>query len=166
MTATKLQELRTVITENLRVRRDSAESIPYIAAGNELVDVAARQNHVIFGRRGCGKSLLLLHSAKGLTATSRCIYLNCEDFKRHTFPNVLIEILESIFGELSKNATGWFGKKKRVRELLEETKGVLGGLRAQDDEREEKVKESASRMEADKTGLNRAFPHRPGRESV
>jgi predicted AAA+ superfamily ATPase len=56
-----------------------------------LSDVCARQNHVIFARRGCGKTLLLHYSERLLGKGFHSVYLNCEDFKRHSFPNVLIE---------------------------------------------------------------------------
>ncbi|SIS77384.1 hypothetical protein SAMN05421788_1011131 [Filimonas lacunae] len=42
----------------------------------------------------------------------KTVYLNCEDFKTHSFPNVLVEILDAVFGELQRNLSGWFGKKK------------------------------------------------------
>lgn len=53
-----LSKLRTIIQESLRVQRGSAEQVAYIDTGNVLSDVCARQNHVIFARRGCGKTLL------------------------------------------------------------------------------------------------------------
>src|ERR1051325_3640069 len=93
-TTEKLQKLRLLINENLRVQRGGADPVPYIDVGHVLSDVAARQNHAIFGRRGCGKPLLLQHTPRNLPATIKPIYLNCEDFKKHSFPNVLIEILE------------------------------------------------------------------------
>lgn len=55
----KLARLRQVITENLRVQRGANESLAYIDGSTALVDVCARQNHAIFARRGCGKTLLL-----------------------------------------------------------------------------------------------------------
>jgi hypothetical protein len=58
----KLLALRQKITESLRIQRDNSETVPYIDAGNILGDVCARQNHAIFARRGCGKTLLLHHS--------------------------------------------------------------------------------------------------------
>jgi predicted AAA+ superfamily ATPase len=96
----KIKKLRILITENLRVQRGGAKPIPYIDVGNVLLDAAARQNHAVFGRHGCGKTLLLHHSAKMLPEDIKPIYLNCEDFKKHSFPNVLIEILDALFGEL------------------------------------------------------------------
>src|SRR5262249_46541223 len=61
-----LSKLRTVIQESLRVERGSAEQVAYIDTGNVLSDVSARQNHVIFARRGCGKTLLLRYSGRHL----------------------------------------------------------------------------------------------------
>jgi predicted AAA+ superfamily ATPase len=107
----KLSKLRTVITENLRVQRGGAEGVPYIDVTNALSDVVARQNHAIFARRGCGKTLLLHYSKTKLPREIKVVYLNCEDFKNHSFPNVLIEILEAVFSELDKHLTGWFGRK-------------------------------------------------------
>ena len=108
-----LSKLRTVITENLRVQRSGADPIDYIDVSHALSDISARQNHAIFARRGCGKTLLLQHSSKSLADDVQSVYLNCEDFKHHSFPNVLIEILDALFAELQSNLTGWFGKKKK-----------------------------------------------------
>src|SRR5437867_4394942 len=112
----KLTKLRLVITENLRVQLGGAKPVPYIDASNALTDILARQNHAIFARRGCGKTLLLHYSAERLPERSKRIYLNCEDFKNHSFPNVLIEILDAVFEELDARLIGWFGRKKRSKE--------------------------------------------------
>lgn len=84
-----LAKLRTIITENLRVQRDG-DKIEYVSVGNALVDACSKQNHAIFARRGCGKTLLLHYSTRNLNSDVRSVYLNCEDFKQHSFPNVLI----------------------------------------------------------------------------
>jgi Cdc6-like AAA superfamily ATPase len=126
-------QLRTVIQESLRVQRGSAEQVAYIDTGNVLADVSARQNHVVFARRGCGKTLLLHYSAKRLPNGVRAVYLNCEDFKRHSFPNVLIEILDALFGELETHLTGWFGRKRRSRDLIKNIRAQLSQLKAADE---------------------------------
>ena len=61
-----LEALRRVINENLRVQRGGADPVPYIDVSSALSDIRARQNHAVFARRGCGKTLLLNHSAKEL----------------------------------------------------------------------------------------------------
>jgi hypothetical protein len=127
-------QLRTVIQESLRVQRGSAEQVAYIDTGNVLADVSARQNHVVFARRGCGKTLLLHYSAaKQLPEGIRAVYLNCEDYKQHTFPNVLIEILDALFGELEKHLSGWFGRKKRSKDLIKNIRRELAQLKDADE---------------------------------
>ena len=137
----KLSKLRQVITENLRVQR-AVELVEYVSVGSALEDVCAKQNHTIFARRGCGKTLLLHHSSRILPKEIRSIYLNCEDFKRHTFPNVLIEILSSLFKEIKGNLSGWFGKKRRTRELIQDVLNRLTVLQKASDVQSEEVKKT------------------------
>jgi hypothetical protein len=143
-TSPELAKLREVITENLRIQQAGAKAIPYIDVVHSLDDVRARQNHVIFGRRGCGKTLLLQNGASSSHQDRRTIYLNCEDFKNHSFPNVLIEILDAVFSEMEQRLTGWFGKKRKSRELIGQIRVKLARLKTGDDSREEKVTEKQS----------------------
>lgn len=146
----KLAKLRQIITENLRVQRDVA-SVDYVSVGTALDDACARQNHTIFARRGCGKTLLLHHSSRNLPSEIRSIYLNCEDFKRHTFPNVLIEILSSLFREIEQNLSGWFGKKKRSRELVREVLQRLTVLQTAADVQNEDIRKTTATERAQST---------------
>lgn len=140
---TRLENLRGIISENLRVQRDS-EPAEYINAGSALQDARTRQNHAIFARRGCGKTLLLHHSARTLSPGIKSIYLNCEDFKRHSFPNVLIEILHSIFRELDRNLKGWFGKKRKLKLLVADIQEKLERMHRHADIQDEDVKHKSS----------------------
>lgn len=149
----KLIALRQKITESLRIQRDSSEAVPYIDASNILADVCARQNHAIFARRGCGKTLLLHHSSRELGDSIRTVYLNCEDFKRHSFPNVLIEILDALFRETERHLTGWFGRKKRSRDLVKQIREDLSKLKVSADSLEESVRNTTI---ADKSSSSEA----------
>lgn len=140
----QLSRLRIVITENLRVQRGGAEHVPYIDVTSALSDVKARQNHAIFARRGCGKTLLLHHSKKVVDEGIKTVYLNCEDFKTHSFPNVLIEILDAVFSELNRNFRGWFGKKRKSKAIISEILLQLSQLRDKADAREEEIREVES----------------------
>jgi len=144
VTSSQLDKLRQVITENLRVQKGGAEHVPYIDVTSALPDVKARQNHAIFARRGCGKTLLLHHSKREMGAEVKTVYLNCEDFKTHSFPNVLIEILDAVFGELQRNLSGWFGKKKKSRDIIAQVRLQLNELRKRADEQEEQVREATT----------------------
>jgi hypothetical protein len=140
----KLKSLRRVITENLRIQRGGSKSIKYIDIANVLSDMTAKQNHAIFGRRGCGKTLLIHFSEKELDSSIKCIYLNCEDFKNHSFPNVLIQILDALFLELQNNLTGWFGRKKKSKQLIEKIRDKLAELIVSADKNKQKVREQES----------------------
>lgn len=140
----RLGQLRRVITENLRVQRGGADPVPFIDPGHVLDDTCARQNHVIFGRRGCGKTLLLQQAATKVDQAVKTVYLNCEDFKRHSFPNVLIEILDALFKELESHLTGWFGMKVRSRDLIQQIRKELKERRSAVDITEEKIRRSES----------------------
>lgn len=139
VTEAKLEKLREVIAENLRVQRGN-DPIEYVSVGTALQDAKSKQNHAIFARRGCGKTLLLHHSARGLRPELKSIYLNCEDFKRHSFPNVLVEILSSIFRELDKNISGWFGKKRKLKVIIKDILAKLEELHVKADSQEEDIK--------------------------
>lgn len=154
----KLDKLRLVITENLRVQRGGAEHVPYIDVASALTDVKARQNHAIFARRGCGKTLLLHHSKEEMDSGIKTVYLNCEDFKTHSFPNVLIEILDAVFGELQRNLSGWFGKKKKSRDIISQIRSQLEQLRKRADAQIEQVREAISAEVIDSANMKTAIP--------
>lgn len=143
----KLAQLRAVITENLRVQRDG-KPIEYIDSGNAVVDACSRQNHVVFARRGCGKTLLLHSSTKNYQKGIRAVYLNCEDFKRHSFPNVLIEILNALFKEFDKNISGWFGKGKKAKNIVKNILAKLGTLLRTSDTIAEDVRQTTSTQDS------------------
>jgi len=146
----KLLQLRKLITENLRIQRGGSQPPPYIDVSNVLADICANQNHTVFARRGCGKTLLLHHSSQQLDPSTRAVYLNCEDFKRHSFPNVLIEILDALFRELEQHLSGWFGRKRRSKQLIQAIRKELADRRTSADSQEEAVRQTAS-SERDKS---------------
>ena len=147
--ADKLSKLRELITEGLRVQRDG-DPIDYINVGQALEDACSRANHTIFARRGCGKTLLLHHSRREIKPDLRSIYLNCEDFKQHTFPNVLIEILKALFREIDENQRGWFGQKARTKAIIKQVLDRLDRMHHTPDTHTEKVKETAGRESNEK----------------
>lgn len=154
-----VRSLRRLIQENTRIQKGAKIEIDYVDVTHALSDASTRQNHVIFGRRGCGKSLLLEKVRKGLPSQIRAIYINCEDYKHHTFPNVLIEILDAVFAEIEQHLGGWFGKKKELRELVNQLRDELAGLRKQQDEQTSKVTRKAEVGDKAEIDLGSSIPH-------
>lgn len=85
-------KLRNYIEANIRTT--SKSGIEFIDPKQIKNEIHIKQNHVIFGRRGAGKSTLL----KELYSSAKwSIYLNLEDYKDISFPNVLLFILIKLF---------------------------------------------------------------------
>ena len=75
----------------------------------------------------------MLKSAEKADESVKTIYLNCEDFKRHSFPDVLLEILESVFQELKQNCYGWFGRKSKLKSIIQDVINDIEAIRSQPD---------------------------------
>src|SRR5213080_1124920 len=71
-------------------------------APGTLRRATSRRHHLIFGRRGSGKSSLLRKAAADLTSDRRPIaYVNLEAFKGNSYPDVLLSVLISTFQKFS-----------------------------------------------------------------
>ena len=63
-------------------------------APGTLARAKNKRHHVIFGRRGSGKSSLLAKIAEDLTVDRTPIaYVDLEEFKGHSYPDVLLSVL-------------------------------------------------------------------------
>jgi len=63
-------------------------------AQGTLLRAVAKRPHIVFGRRGSGKSSLLRKAVSDLTIDRRPIaFVDLESFKGHSYPDVLISIL-------------------------------------------------------------------------
>ena len=63
----------------------------------------SKRHHLIFGRRGSGKSSLLRKAAADLTLDRRPIaYVDMESFKAHSYPDVLLSVLIKTFSEFEQ----------------------------------------------------------------
>ena len=84
-----LDKLISYIEENLRAKQSSG--IKFIDPRNLKQKLLRKQNHIVFGRRGSGKTSLV----KSIESNNSIIpiYLNLEVFKDITFPNIILHIL-------------------------------------------------------------------------
>ncbi len=118
----EIQKLIRYIEENTRA--DKVSGIEFIDPRSFKSKIQGKQNYVVFGRRGAGKSTLLktLLSEKNNFA----IYVNLEDYKDITFPNIIIKVLIRFFeGAIDKLNTDislcsfnkWWLKRKLNKDL-------------------------------------------------
>lgn len=72
-------------------------------AQGTLRRAVSKRHHLVFGRRGSGKSSLLRKAAADLTVDRRPIaYVDLESFKAHSYPDVLISVLIKSFYEFEQ----------------------------------------------------------------
>lgn len=91
-----LNKLVDYIEENLRT--SPYAGIKFIDPKNFKNRILNRQNHIIFGRRGAGKSTLIASLVENSELTS--ILINVEDFKQISYPNVIIHVLRSTLDQI------------------------------------------------------------------
>jgi hypothetical protein len=92
-----VDQLITMIEESTRSTRDGVRYFIEPAVGTES-RAASRRHHIIFGRRGSGKSSLLNKVLIESQSNRRpVVYIDMETFKAHSYPDVLISVLISIF---------------------------------------------------------------------
>ena len=97
-----VRKLSTLIEE---LTRATSESVKYFVEPTPgvLSKAKNKRHHIIFGRRGSGKSSLLHKVAADLTVGRTPIaYVDLEQFKGHSYPDVLISVLVSTLSEFKK----------------------------------------------------------------
>ena len=88
-----VDKLVTMVEEATRATRDSPRRFIEPARGT-LDRAKARRHHIIFGRRGSGKTSLLRKAGADLTLLRvPTAFIDLEAFKGHTYPDVLLSIL-------------------------------------------------------------------------
>ncbi len=98
----EMTSLLTLVEEAARSTEEGVKHFVEPAPGT-LQRTTNRRHHIVFGRRGSGKSSLLRKAAADLTVDRRPMaYVNLEAFKGHSYPDVLLSVLISTFVEFRK----------------------------------------------------------------
>lgn len=133
-----LNKLINHIAEHTRASR--LAGLEFVDPRNFRSRLLAEQNHVVFGRRGAGKTTLMfvLESKNDI----ELVNVNLEDFKDISFPNIIIQVFISVMSQLS-NATSsnipWyrFLLKRNVRKKITNEQAALESLILEPDSGEE-----------------------------
>jgi hypothetical protein len=155
----QIDRLMTLVEEATRATKDTPRRFIEPARGT-LERAKSRRHHIVFGRRGSGKTSLLRKAGADLTLRRIPIaFIDLEAFKGHAFPDVLLSVLietlnafDAWLSTAGSNAASktsfwkriWGGaperppldKKKvaQVRQLLQsETKLLTDLLHSEDD---------------------------------
>lgn len=95
----KIQGLAKIVEESTRSTKDGVKYFIEPAPGT-LARAQNKRHHIIFGRRGSGKSSLLAKVTADLTVNRTPIaYVDLEEFKGHSYPDVLLSVLIKTLNE-------------------------------------------------------------------
>jgi hypothetical protein len=139
----KVKDLKNLIRDSFRVRPNHDPI--YIDVADHLDRLKAKQHQIIFGRRGSGKSCLLVHfkNIENKNKKSLNIYIETDEIKRLGYPDVLIKLLLEIM-ENTPSAKQWwrnlFFKKTTIKKNVE----LLRILLDQAEQRKVKQEETQS----------------------
>lgn len=98
----QVADLAILVEEATRSTEEGVRRFVEPAPGT-LQRAVSRRHHIVFGRRGSGKSSLLRKAAADLTIDRRPIaYVDLETFKGHSYPDVLLSVLIETLGEFEK----------------------------------------------------------------
>lgn len=93
LSSNAVEKLEILIEEATRSSEEGVKRFIEPAQGT-LSRAVAKRPHIVFGRRGSGKSSLLRKAVSDLTVDRRPIaFVDLESFKGHSYPDVLISIL-------------------------------------------------------------------------
>jgi len=99
----EVRQLQNMIKDSFRVRQNDRPL--YVDIGGHLARIGAAQHQVIFGRRGSGKSCLLVHYLNESRPSDVLpVYVLADEYKRLTYPDILIRLLIEILEALPVRA--------------------------------------------------------------
>lgn len=119
------KRLQSLIRDSFRVRRN--HNPVYVDIGDHLARISAAQHQILFGRRGSGKSCLMIHYLnKARRDRVLPVYILADEYKKLTYPDILIRLLIQIEQELLESQPFLFRPFIRASSL----KDSLASLRA------------------------------------
>lgn len=129
----ELSSVLALIRDSFRVHEN--DDPIYIDLEERFDRVASRQHQIVFGRRGSGKSCLLVHFHQNPALHSlQTVYVNADEVKTLAYPDLLIRLLLSVFEGLPRPKIGPL--RRLFRNRASELDDRIGQLRALLDEAE------------------------------
>ena len=126
-----LSKVLRFIEENIRISEQT--TIEYLDPKGHIERLNSKQNQVVFGRRGSGKSLLLKSLKSTDLEKKLYITINIEDFKDISFPNSISQVLISVIKKFKKEIDGKYNifsysKWKKQKELIKKIDNYISDL--------------------------------------
>lgn len=127
LNSSEVKALITLIKDSFRVRKNVRPV--YVDVGQNLARLGAPQHQIIFGRRGSGKSCLLIEYLRTAPKSKVTpIYVLADEFKRLAYPDILIRLLVEILEALSRRRPWYrrlFSRRHSTRSAAKELRALL-----------------------------------------
>jgi len=123
----RTKELKDIIRNSFRVRKNHDPI--YVELSNNLDRISSPQHQLLFGRRGSGKSCLMVHYLNQAKAQHVFpVYIQADTYKKLTYPDILIRVLIDI-NEAILNGQSLikrtFNRKSKLRKSIKELRDLL-----------------------------------------
>lgn len=113
----RLEDLLSLIRDSFRVRED--HDPVYVDVSGHLKRVSSPQFQVLFGRRGSGKSCLLVHYNKiSKTTNTSTVYIGGDVIKRLRYPDLLVRLVLQVLEGLPNSQPNWFQRTLKLKHPL------------------------------------------------
>jgi hypothetical protein len=124
----KVNDLKNLIKDSFRIRPNHTPK--YIDVDGHLERLGSKQHQIIFGRRGSGKSCLLVHYKNEISKNKKIIsiYVSTDDIKRLGYPDVLIRLLLQIMESIQSSKPKWrkfFFRKTELQKHIKDLRNLL-----------------------------------------
>ncbi len=121
-------QLTNLIKDSFRIRPN--HNPDYVDFSGHLMRFKACQHQVVFGRRGSGKSCLFVHFLHDSDANNGIlpIYIEGDEFKRLTYPDLLVRLLLHIFESMpaaNQQWRHWIRRPNVIQKTIDDLREVL-----------------------------------------
>ncbi len=103
----EVSRLTNLVKDSFRIRPN--HNPDYVDVSGHLERFRSKQHQIVFGRRGSGKSCLFVHFLNDENASNGIlpIYIEGDEFKRLTYPDLLVRLLLRIFENMPAASSSW-----------------------------------------------------------
>ncbi len=103
----EVSKLKHHVKDSFRVRPN--HNPKYIDVEGHLTRLSSKQHQIIYGRRGSGKSCLLVHYKNDIGKDNNILsnYISVDEIKRLGYPDVLIRLLLKIMESMPRSKQKW-----------------------------------------------------------
>lgn len=124
----RVKKLKNLIRDTFRIRPN--HNPIYVDVADHLERLSSEQHQIFFGRRGSGKSCLLVHfkNSEATKLNILPIYVEADEIKRLGYPDVLIRLILSVMEKMPAAKRWWrrmLFKRNEIQKHIDDLRVLL-----------------------------------------